>query len=199
MKRLLLVGAAAAAVSLSACAPSGYRYGSWTDGPAAAFTLSPNDDCRRREIEQSIVNFLNGKVGQPGGPPALVLSATGFVTIPNEVIHGPTLTCRGILQTTGGPIGPGAVQLRLTDNGTANVFTALDAAWETDADRAQKEAAARRETAIREGVLVAQETNFRGNMATWTGIPPMPPSASPSETPMASTHCTVTDVANHQV
>jgi hypothetical protein len=99
----------------------------------------------------------------------------------------------------GGPIGPGAVQLRLTDNSTANAFTAVDAAWETDPDRAQKEAAARRETAIREGVLVAQEANFRGNMATWTGIPPMPPSASPYETPTASTHCTATDVADHRV
>jgi hypothetical protein len=129
MNRRLLI-AAAVALSLSACAPSGYHYGSRTDGPAAAFTLSPNDHCRRPEIEQSIVNFLNGKVGQPGGPLARVVSATGFVTIPNEVIHGPTLTCHGILQTTGGPIGPGAVQLRLTDNSTANAFTAIEAAWE---------------------------------------------------------------------
>jgi hypothetical protein len=129
----LLVVAAVVALSLSACAPSGYVL----DG----FRLHPSDECARPETIKKIVTFLNTKIGKPDGPTAQVTSASGFTRITNRETTGSTLTCHGILQTTAGMSGPGAVRLMVL--GGAGDYTAKDASWETDADHDRKEAAIR--------------------------------------------------------
>lgn len=134
---------------LAACAPIGTHYGSWAEGPVAAFAATSNDDCQRPETQLSTVNFLNRKIGQPSGPALQVVSAANLTTIPNEAIDGPTLTCRGVLQTAGGSVGPGTLRLRLSDNSTAKVMTVTDALWETDSDRDRREAMTRKEQAAR--------------------------------------------------
>jgi hypothetical protein len=152
------------ALGLGACAPSGYSYGSWSDGPAAAFTLASNDDCQRPATERSLVNALNGKIGQPGGPPASVISASGLVTIENGAIDGPTLTCRGTMQTTTGTTGPGVVRLRLTDDSTAKTITVKDVSWESDGDRDRKEALERKERAARIAEAPVREAKMMDEM-----------------------------------
>ena len=164
MCRLLIQ--AGMALCLSACAPSGYSYGSWTDGPVAAFTVTSNDMCQRPETERSIVDLLNGKIGQPSGPVARVTSAAGLVTAPNDEMHGQTLTCRGILQAAGGAVGPGTVRLGLTDSSNSQSMTVKEAWWETDADRERREAQARREQAKRMAEAPARAAKTMNDMRT---------------------------------
>jgi hypothetical protein len=152
------------ALALGACAQSGQSYGSWSDGPAAAFTLSSNDDCRRSATERSLVNALNGKIGSPGGPSAPVTSASGLATIENGAIDGPTLTCRGTMQTTAGTIGPGIVRLRLADDSTAKTILVKDASWETDADHDRREAGMRKEQEKRIAEAPAREAKMTEDM-----------------------------------
>jgi hypothetical protein len=94
-----------------------------------------------------------------------VIAATGLATIENGAIQGPTLTCHGNLQTLGGSIGPGAVAVRLADTRTANGLIAIDAVWETDADRDQREAAARRENAAQFQTLLKQQQAQQDRLA----------------------------------
>jgi hypothetical protein len=184
MKRFLLIVVAAAALSLSACAPSGYHHnGSLLDGPAAAFTASPNDDCKRTDVMQGIVTVLNGKIGKPDGPPAQVISASPFTAAVEASVPGTTsgwmggvLSCRGILQTAAGPIGPGIVQVRgdttPNNNGTIAAFSVLDAKWETDADRDRREALARKEQAERIAAAPARAAKTMDDMRKSAKIEP---------------------------
>src|SRR5260370_33082545 len=130
LRRLLVV---AAALLLSACAPSGYVL----DG----FRIHPIDEWVRPETIKNIVTFLNAKIGKPDGPTAQVTSASGFTRIINRETTDSTLTYHGILHTTAGMIGPGAVRLMVP--GAAGDYSAKDASWETDADHDRKEAAIR--------------------------------------------------------
>ncbi len=172
-------------------APPGYIY------DTGSFVPHAKDPCVRPETIQSIIDFLNAKVGKPDGPLARIISASGFTTIQNESIHGPTLTCHGILETTEGRSDPGAVKLLLTDDSRGDVFTAKDATWESDSDRDRKKATFLTRQAA--AMQAQNRTNFHGDIASWTGIPPLPLSASPSQSPEASVHCTVADAAGHMV
>jgi hypothetical protein len=153
-------------LGLGACAPSGYHYGKWSDGPAAAFAATPNDDCQRAETQRGIVSALNGRVGQVGGPSASVASAERLVTVPNGAIDGPTLTCRGWMRTASGIIGPGVVVVRLADSSSSNTIAVKDALWETDADRERREALERREQAKRVAEAPAREAKMMEEMRT---------------------------------
>jgi hypothetical protein len=164
ISRFLII--AQVALASNACAPSGYSYGKWSDGPAAAFTLSPNDDCQRAETRRDIINALNGRVGQPDGPSAPVISADGLVTVPNGAINGPTLTCQGTMQTESGTIGPGVAVLRLAGDSRPNAIFVKDASWETDADREQREILARRARAKRFAQAPAREAKMMEEMRT---------------------------------
>lgn len=153
-----------AVLALSACAPSGYRYGKWSDGPTAAFTLTPTDDCQRPEAQRGLISALNGRASQSGGPSDSITSAEGLTTIPNGAIDGPTLTCRGTLQTAGGPIGPGVVVLKLADNGSRSAIVVKDATWEADADRERREAQERKERARQVAEAPAREAKMTADM-----------------------------------
>ena len=149
----------------SASAQSGgWHFGSWLDGPVAAFTPQPNDACQRAEVQRGIASALNARVGQAGGPSAPVTSAEGLATVPNGVIDGPTLTCRGTMRTTGGMIGPGEVVVRLAGNSSPNVILVQDATWESDADRERREAVERKERAKRIAEAPARETKMIDEM-----------------------------------
>jgi hypothetical protein len=54
---------------VGACAPLGSAY------DIGGFVPRATDACVRPETIQSMINFLNAKIGQPGGPPARVLFA----------------------------------------------------------------------------------------------------------------------------
>ncbi len=151
-------------MTVVACAPVGAHYGSWSDGPVAAFTVTPSDDCQRPEIERSIVNSLNSKIGRLGGPSAQVTSAAGLVTTPNGAIDGPSLTCRGKMQTAGGMVGPGTVQIRLADDSTSKAFAVKDASWEADINRDRREAAMRKEQERRIAEAPAREAKMMEDM-----------------------------------
>jgi hypothetical protein len=152
MRRRFSVFAAVAALSLSACGPSGFHPdGTLLDGPAAAFSVSPNDVCKRTDVMQGSLAVLNGKIGQTDGPPAQVMTTSEFAAAvdPSEPAAQPgwnsgVLFCRGFLQTATGPIGPGILQIRgnttSNNNGTIAAFSVLDAKWETDADHNRREA-----------------------------------------------------------
>jgi hypothetical protein len=142
---------------IAACAPVGTHYGSWSEGPVAAFTATSNDDCQRLETQRSTVNLLNQKIGQPSGPATQVTAAVGLTTIPNGAIDGPTLTCRGALQTATGTIGPGVLELRLADTSTPQSITVRDALWETDTDRDRRVAGMRKEQEKRIAEAPARE------------------------------------------
>jgi hypothetical protein len=165
-------------LALGACAPSGYSYGKWSDGPAAAFTATSNDDCQRAETQQGVVSALNGRVGQVGGPSAPVASAERLVTVPNGAIDGPTLTCRGWMRTASGIIGPGVVVVRLADSSSSNATSVKDAVWETDADRERREDLERREQAKRIAEAPAREAKMTEEMR-----------ASAQSEPNKTVHC----------
>lgn len=44
---------------------------------------------------------------------------------------------------------------------------------------------------------VGQAHAFTGDVGSWSGIPPLPPSASSMETDRASSYCTVADAVGH--
>jgi hypothetical protein len=89
MNQCISVVAAATALLLSACAPSGYEYGTWnpSDPMDGGFRLHPlstvakedtGNDCREPETSsQAIISSLNAKVGQFGGPSQRVVAIQG--------------------------------------------------------------------------------------------------------------------------
>ena len=130
--RLAIAVWAGASAVLGGCTPSAiYEPGS--------FTPIARDACARPETSTFIVARLNTKVGLPDGPPATI-SATQLATTENGAIDGPTLTCRGYLQTTNGQIGPGKVAVRLS---SANYSVPEDAKWLSEEDERRGEVAFR--------------------------------------------------------
>ena len=104
-----------AAILLSGCAPAGTHYGSWAEGPVAAFTAQPNDPCQRVEMRSpGAMNLLNAKVGLPDGPSQRVISIEaltgGGYGIGPLVCHG-TVVMEGGLRDTG--------TLSVTDGGSS--------------------------------------------------------------------------------
>ncbi len=131
--RPLMIFLAAIPTLCSGCAPQGYAY------EVGSFVPHAKDACARPETSQTIVRFLNAKVGQPDGPVAPVISIQ-LITTENGAIDGPTLTCRGVLQTASGVIGPGVVVVRYRYD---NRDLPADVNWETDADRHRADVAFR--------------------------------------------------------
>lgn len=106
---------------------------------AGSFTPVARDRCKRPEINTAIVTMLNTKVGLTDGPPASI-SGTELATTENGAIDGPTLTCRGYLQTSSGQIGPGKVAVRFS---YANQSVPEDAKWLSEEDERRAEVAFR--------------------------------------------------------
>jgi hypothetical protein len=106
---------------------------------AGSLTPAVRDACARPEMSAAIVSLLNAKVGTPEGPPTLV-SGTQMITTENGTIDGPTLTCRGYLQTPKGQIGPGNVAVRV---GYGSPSVAEDAKWLSEEDERRAERALR--------------------------------------------------------
>jgi hypothetical protein len=117
--------------------------GGWTQSARiyerGSFTPIARDACARPDTSTFIVTTLNTKVGLPDGPPATI-SATQLATTENGAIDGPTLTCRGYLQTPNGQIGPGKVAVRFS---YANQSVPEDAKWLSEEDERRAEIAFR--------------------------------------------------------
>lgn len=152
----------------------------------AHWAVAADDLCLRPAAAKGLVNFLNAKVGQPGGPSDRVLSIQQLVasgSIAGSQIS--SISCHGVLLLANGQSEAGTV--RAADPGGSSP---LQVSWESDVAMAQREAAVKRAWDWR---------SFNGNIATWTGIPPLPPSASSSESTKSPVYCTVADAADHMV
>jgi len=108
---------------------------------AGSLTPTASGDCARPEISSAIVSILNRKVGLPDGPLASI-SGTQLSTIENGAIdmNGPTLTCRGYLQSSNGQIGPGKVAVRFSYGSRS---APEDAKWLSEDDERRAEVAFR--------------------------------------------------------
>lgn len=203
MKRHLL-GVAGTVLSLCACAPPGYVY------DTGSFVPHARDACARPETASGLVSFLNAQVGRPNGPPSKVLSIQGLVSAGQFVSDGDGqyILCHGTLNLASGENQAGNVRVVELDSmgpiisgGDSLIFQGAESSsaariqvsWESDADLAKQEAA--RVAASR----TQDWRSFHGDIATWTGIPPLPPSASTSTSPRTPVSCTVADAADHMV
>lgn len=122
------VAAAIAILTMPAQAQQGgWHFGSWADGPAAAFTRYPNDPCQRNEMKSAgLLSYLNAKAGKPGGPtvPAVAVEALQGGTGQS----GNYITCRGIISRQNGQREGGTLIVQDPGGGAA-----LNVNWESDA------------------------------------------------------------------
>jgi hypothetical protein len=158
--RLLFVLLAGVALLCEGCAPPGYMY------DTGSLVPHPSDECQRPETVQAIANLLNSKVGLPNGPPSPVIR-TKLQTTENGLIHAPTLTCYGLLQTAAGVIGPGRVAL-IYNYDTPPL--PRDAEWETDEDKHRADVAFRNPTPYRPSESSAPVTPKPPKWVSWSQI-----------------------------
>jgi hypothetical protein len=118
----------------SACAPAGQHYGSWSAAdPASAFTVYPNDPCRRAELQSpGALSHLNAKVGQPDGPSRKVTSLNGLTSGFGN--SGGSIVCHGTIVFDNGDSESGTVAF-IDYVGTDS----FGATWESDAQRERRQ------------------------------------------------------------
>jgi hypothetical protein len=134
MRKIWLV----AAVALTTATPAenaqsgGWHFGSWSEGPIAAFTPQPNDACQRKEMSSpGMLTYLNAEIGQPYGPSARVVRIQGLHGYPGAT--GGYLSCQGtiVLESGAQEIGTLSVQ---DPGGNAPV----QVNWESEAAKAKR-------------------------------------------------------------
>ncbi len=170
---------------LSACAPPGYVY------DQGSFVPHAKDACARPEIAIRIADLLNVMIGKPDGPPDRVLSIQNMVSPGPFVDEGndQSLSCHATLVLSNGQSEAGNVFVFKL----ANSSGALQVSWKSDINLAKQQNA---EAIVRKA---NDWRSFHGNIATWSGIPPLPASASASKSARAPVHCTVADAVDHVV
>ncbi|MCY0852542.1 hypothetical protein [Cupriavidus sp. D39] len=100
--------------------------------------------------------------------------------------HSMALSCYATLVLQSGSVESGIVRAVRSEQQQTPVGE-----WVSDATIAQREA-------VDAAAKSAQNwRNFPGDIAAWSGIPPLPRTASRYQTEKASTHCTITDTADH--
>lgn len=170
------------------CAP-GYHY------ETGSFTPIPNDACMKPEMSSAgAISLLNARLGQTGGPPGRVVAIEGLRSV-GDACPGPettSLTCHGTLIMEGGRSETGVFSV--TDPGSNYP---IQVSWESDAIRTNRQAAA--DAAQHDRVVANSWTSFHGDLASWTGIPPLPPNTSSVPSPTAPLRCSVSDVVGHTV
>lgn len=165
-------------LSLSACAPI----------PVA--TPRPIEGCARTDIAGKVVDMLNAKAGQIFGPRDHVISMDGLVDWKprlSDNVRG--FNCHTTLNLANGKTESGIATVTL-DYPLRDVRS-VD--WRTDATLEKQQA--EQDDAIKN----QDWHNFHGNIATWTGIPPLPASASSKKTAKSNANCTVSDVTGNTV
>lgn len=133
MGRMVGLAVAAALFSIPVHAQdSGWHFGSWKDGPAAAFTRYPNDPCQREEMRSNgMLSYLNAKAGRVGGPSARVVAIEALQGAAGQMAN--FVSCRGQVRLEGGQQETGT--LTIQDPGGA---ATLNVNWETDTAKAQR-------------------------------------------------------------
>ncbi len=201
MNRNIVVGMIVALNPLlSACAPPGYVYDTW------GFVPHARNACLRPEINEGFLTGLNTIVGTKKGPPNNVVSIQGLDSEDSYINDGTgrALSCRGTLILSNGQSVTGTVGADVDDGQIAQrIIHASEAIpsrvkpiqyyWTSDAELLKQEedmAAIRRAHDWR---------SFKGNIDAWSGIPPLPASASSEETPKSNVNCTVSDVTGNSV
>ncbi len=176
--------AAMALLAISGCAPPGYHFGQWSLGdPKAAFTVYPNDACQRRELRTpGAVQWVNSLVGTQGGPSGRVVT---IENVSGPAVDNPNpLSCHATLRLENGGFEEGTLTFFSPGNDRPLVVS-----WESDFARSQR---------LRRNSLDNWKS-YPGDIASWSGIPPLPRSASEVESSSAPVHCSIGDAAGHMV
>lgn len=116
-----------------ACAPAGMHYGTWAEGPVAAFTLKSNDTCQRAEMRSAgAVSWLNSKVGKRDGPARRVIAIEDLRGETGS--GGSSISCQGALVMEGGLREIGTVSFHDPGDGAA-----MNVSWESDVAKATRQ------------------------------------------------------------
>ena len=111
----------------AAAQDTGWHFGSWADGPAAAFTRYPNDACQRTELKSpGMLSYLNAKAGRPGGPTVRAIAVEALQGATGQT--GGNLSCRGMITLENGQHEGGTLTVQDPGGGAP-----LNVNWESDA------------------------------------------------------------------
>jgi hypothetical protein len=138
------------------------------------------DACKRPEVSARVLSEFNSMVGTPGYQKRQIVSIEGLISPgPIDEGKGNSLICHGSLVLDGGA----------KESGTVNIFdpggaAPLSISWESDYDAEKR-------------IASGDWHSFKGDIGTWSGIPPLPASASRVMTKTASSDCSVADAVGH--
>lgn len=149
--------------------------------------IYPKNDCARKEIN-GLIKFLNDRVGMLDGPSQRIIGIKDMMVMnksSNALNH---ITCHGSIIFDNGKAESGIVDV--IDPGEKEP---LKLTWKSDTN-IEKEYKKQKDEQWKKSWR-----SFRGDIASWSGIPPFPPSTSENQSKIATTHCTVADAADHMV
>lgn len=132
-----------------------------------------SDYCTRHEI---LALLLGGLHKTPGMEDAEFENITTTYVSAWTGISSRLFSCHGTLIFRAGRSLPGTISISRAATGQ------LQAAWLADADKAKQQVQTDQS---------ARKQPWHGDIGTWTGIPPLPPTASETKTAIASTRCSV--------